>query len=224
MANGVELIQKDTKTDQYKFMIDDPRVNQTVDWIMKLLNKKLARYESDSWQKAAEGLINGTYAFHSATCYVAFYDGVAHFANQCPDATGWIPMPIGPSGTYDTPSTIFTSGFRAMGLPLNDEEDMQNNVKIMNYVFEPLEGENSESWMDDLKRHYFFDDLSFDYYIKLLHTTRYDYSGVLPTAVSNVLSTFNQVISGRKTLKEAFDSKKEGIQTEIDKYLNGINE
>jgi hypothetical protein len=42
--------------------------------------------------------------------------------------------------------------------------------------------------------------------------------------VSNVLSSFNQVISGRKTLKEVFDSKKESIQTEIDKYLNGVIE
>jgi hypothetical protein len=224
MANGVEFIQKDPETDLYKLMIDDPRVSQTVDWIKGLIDKKLAKYESDWWQKAAQGLIDGIYAFHSATCYHAFYDGEAHFANNCPDDTAWIPAPIGPSGTYDTPSTTFTAGFRAMGMPLNDEEDMKNNVTIMNYVFEPLDGEDSESWAADLQHQFFFDELSFQYYLQLLRTTKYDYSGILPNAASNILSSLNLAVSGKKTVKEVFDTNRDALQTEIDQYLNNIGE
>ncbi|MDF2686861.1 MAG: hypothetical protein K0S55_2044 [Clostridia bacterium] len=113
-----------------------------------------------------------------------------------------------------------------MAIPLfYDTESEENNLDIINYMFEPLEDETKDTWKDDMRNRYFFDDLSFRYYIEMFEGARTDYSSVVYKSVwNNIVPVYQDVLSGKKTSTEAVAAIKDLVVTEINQKLNHIGE
>jgi hypothetical protein len=88
-------------------------------------------------------------------------------------------------------------------------------------MFEPLDGETKDSWKDRVKRQYFFDDQSFEYYIDLFEGGTTDFSAVAYQSVwTDIPNVYRSIISGKKAVGEATLGIADKVNAEVDKLIN----
>ena len=213
---------------QYYYALEEKNATEALQYIKDMLDEGIGYYTSnDAWEKSAEMFMNRKSLFFEAYNKSSFVNADKHLANpdQFPEGHSWVPYPCGPMGTYGQSTAQFWFTSRFLALPENfDEYSREADVIIINAIFEPLDGDTEDSWKERIERNFFFDDLSFKYYIELYEGGEPDYSTQAYEAVWNLMPTaYKNIISGRMTTAEAVEFIADKAQADIDKNLNMIN-
>ncbi|MDF2685491.1 MAG: extracellular solute-binding protein family 1 [Clostridia bacterium] len=226
LSNGAAPVRYNESADTYEYGLNDPKALQALDWVNKLINdSKCAAYLNDWWEVGAKGFINGLYAFYVENAWTGFMEGPSHFATDMKEEYGWAPFPNGPSGEYGKWAAEITNEKRFIGMPVSPDEEYDIVLEIMDYMFEPLPGDDVNSWKDTLEKNFFYDDGgSFKYYLEMMEDSVTDYSTVMKDgmrdASKGVLFAYQKIIAGAKTPIEMVEQIKPFVESEIDKYLN----
>lgn len=222
ISNGVQLIDYNETTGKYESHIEDPRVAEAISYLKGMVDEGIGFYTSDAWEVAARMFKEKRTAFYEAYNKHAFVTAELHLASDLGEEYSWLPYPCGPKGTYGESTAQFWYSCRFLGMPLaSDEGNKECAVIIINDLFEPLEDETETSWWDVVKSNYFFDDLSYKYYIDLFEGGHTDYSASAYDAVfTHHVAIYNTVLSGKSSVAEAITKYAEKVQDNIDENLN----
>jgi ABC-type glycerol-3-phosphate transport system substrate-binding protein len=220
-GNAIEFVEEQNK---YVYGLNDPKAQQALQYIKDMLDQGIGYYTTgDGWEKAAKMFKEKRTGFYEAFNKMCFINAPLHLANDLGEPYAWVPYPVGPSGTFGKSTAQFWFTARFLGLPNNnlDDEELENNSLILNYMFEPLEGETKDSWKDRVKRQYFFDDQSFEYYIDLFEGGTTDFSAVAYQSVwTDIPNVYRSIISGKKAVGEATLGIADKVNAEVDKLIN----
>ena len=131
------------------------------------------------------------------------------------DNYGVVPFPHGPNGTADyTGSTITTTRF-STGIPVLCK-DPEMAADVLNAIFEPLPGyETEESIIDFLRKQYFFDDRDVNNFVKMYKTEYYNYRH---EGVTDVYININR----SKSMSEWLEQFAAADQTNKEKYIDNM--
>ena len=215
LSNGARPISKD-ETGNFVFGLDDPKAITALEYFRDLIKiEKIGTYITDSWQKANRGIMSGEYAFHCDASILGFFEGDAHYATELEIPWATISFPTGPDGNKDDATVYYSGKYLVMPL-LPDYSDMENNVLIMNHIFEPLDGEDANSWKSYIRENFFFEDDSFNHFIKNYEKAYPSYSIYLTTSNAKIVSVMDSVFNGKKAASEIVASVMTAVQTELD--------
>jgi hypothetical protein len=100
---------------------------------------------------------------------------------------------------------------------LNKAIETSKKGSIINAIFDPLEGEDENSWKTYLNKNYFFYEQDFNSYLKMLQNAKSDDSLKTLSIESNLNGVLGMVVQGYKTPKEAVSE----IESVINAIING---
>ncbi|MDF2685105.1 MAG: extracellular solute-binding protein family 1 [Clostridia bacterium] len=216
LSNGGSYLTID-ENGKLLYGLDSPESIEAIDWVKNLINdEQVGTYISDSYKLANRGIMNGTYAFHVDASILSFYDGEAHYAMEFEEPHGWIQFPVGPKGNYDIQTTGFSAA-KFLFMPLeNNDSNIEYDNEIINYIFEPLENETSDTWKTDMRRNFFFEDASFNYFIDAFENSLpSEYYYMTPKSY-NFEGIIGNILNSKKTPTEMLQSQHDKIMTEVD--------
>ena len=224
ISNGGNAITYVETQNKYVYGLTDPKAQQALQYIQDMLDQGIGYYTAgDDWAKAAQMFKDKRTGFYEAFNKMCFINAELHLASDLGEPYSWVPYPVGPSGTYGASTAQFWFTARLLGVLNNslDDDELENNSILINYIFSPLEGETKDSWKDNIKRRYFFDDQSFEYYINLFEGGTTDFSAVAYNSVWTLIPTvYRNVISGKKSVSEAALGIADSVNTELDEKIN----
>ena len=224
ISNGGNAIVFDNALNKYVYGLNDSMAQQALQFIKDMLDKGIGYYTvADEWAISAQMFKDRRLGFYEAFNKHSFVNAPLHLASDLGEPYGWVPYPCGPSGTYGVSTAQFWWTARFLGVVDNflDDDEMENNSILLNYIFSPLESETEESWKDLVKRRFFFDDLSFKYYIDLFEGGTTDFSAVaFNSAWTNIPNVYRQIFKGTKSVSESVLSVAEKVNTELDELVN----
>jgi ABC-type glycerol-3-phosphate transport system substrate-binding protein len=224
ISNGGNAIQFDEAQNKYIYGLTDPKAQQALSFIKEMLDQGIGIHtKGDTWAKAALMFKEKRTGFYEAFNKVCFVNAELHLASDLGEPYSWVPYPCGPSGTYGVSTAQFWFTARFLGVVNNflDDDELENNSILINYIFSPLEGEDKDSWKDQVKRRFFFDDQSFEYYIELFEGGSTDFSAIAYDSVwNNIPNVYRQIFSGSKSVSEAVLGVADKVNAELDKLIN----
>ena len=229
ISNGAAPVVYDERQGKYVYGLTDDRAVVALTYIKTMLDEGIGYHTvSDEWEKSAVMFKEGKTVFYDAFNKHTFVNAENHLANpnDFPNGHSWLPYPCGPSGTYGASTAQFWFTARFLTLVDNfDDVSLQSTVYIVNDLFEPLEGETTTSWRDNIKTNFFFDDLSFKYYIDLFEGGNPDYSAAAYDALwTNMPNVYRDIFSGKRGIAEAIDFYSDKIQADLDNNLNSLSD
>ena len=224
ISNGGNAITFDEAQNKYVYSLTDPKAQQALQYIKDMLDQGIGFYtKGDYWEKSARMFKEKKTGFYEAFNKNCFISGELSLADGLDEDYGWVPYPCGPSGTYGTSTAQFWFTARFLGVVNSslDDNELENNSILINYIFSPLEGETADSWKDMIKRRYFYDDLSFKYYIELFEGGTTDFSAIAYNSVwTDIPNVYSQIFNGTKSVGEAVQSMIDKVNAEINKLIN----
>jgi len=233
LANGGRSVYLDEKDGLYKFGMNDPKVLEALEWVRKLIREdESIKYIADWSTVGHRGFINGLYGFHLEQGWKGFQTGPDNFPMEILEEYAWCSFPIGPNGSYDTVSAVATSENRYFCIPISPDQEYELTLQIIDFMFNPLPGENKDSWQEELYRNYFWDGYdgqqSFKHYLNMVTNARLDYSTTIEQALRSdskgILSVYQKTINSTKSITEAIAAVQSFVETEINTKLNHIEE
>jgi multiple sugar transport system substrate-binding protein len=222
ISNGAEQIKFDEASGKYVYGLTDKRAQDALTFINDMLKEGIGFYtQNDDFLKAFTMFINRKVGFFEAFNKTTFINDEIHLASLKEDYS-WLPYPCGPEGTYGKSTAQFWLTARFLGLLDNKDEEMLNyDVTLINDIFEPLKDETTESWKTYIQRNFFYDDLSFKYYIELFEGGHPDYSAVAYEAVwTTIPGAYRKIFLGKQTVAEALNSIENTVNSALDTTLN----
>ena len=224
LSNGGNAITFDETQNKYIYGLNDPKAQQALQYIKDMLDQGIGYFtKGDDWQKSALMFKEKKTGFFEAFNKNCFVTGELFLSDGLDEDYAWVPYPNGPIGTYGTSTAQFWCTARFLGVVNNslDEDELENNSILINYIFSPLEGETAESWKDMVKRRFFFDDLSFKYYIELFEGGTTDFSAVAYNSVwIDIPNVYRQIFNGTKSVGESVQGITDKVNAELDKLIN----
>jgi hypothetical protein len=223
LSNGGNYLSVD-ENGKLLYGLDSPESAEAIDWVKRLINdEQVGIYINDSYKQANRGIMSGAYAFHCDASILSFYDGEAHYAMEFKEPHAWIQFPVGPKGDYGIPTTGF-AGSKFLFMPVeNNDSNIEYDNEIINYIFEPLENETGDTWKEDMRRNFFFEDTSFNYFIEAYgKSSPSEYVYMTPKSY-NFEGMIGSIISSKKTTAEMLQSQHDKIMTEVDEINSQIN-
>jgi len=129
----------------------------------------------------------------------------------------WIPVPVGPSGTWGKWASQISFADRYLCFPAGgaDEDVLQ---AIVPALFEPFEGMDKYAWRDIFSRRLFFEEESRKWFFEMYDNAEYNYHQTLPIWFSGAYTT--NVLQGKKSASEVIATVMSKAQAEIDKNYN----
>ncbi|MDF2685941.1 MAG: hypothetical protein K0S55_1122 [Clostridia bacterium] len=223
-ANGANPVYFDKTTNKFEYGLKDPNAIQALDWVHKLIYEdKTCEYVNDWWQKGSHGFVTGRYAFCAEYSWLGFMTGDDHYATEMEEPFGWLPFPVGPNGIYGNWGGDITDDVRFLGLPVTPDGEYEKALAIMEYIFEPLDGETKDTWKEDFKHNFFYEDNSFKYLMEMYENSVPDYSTLLNSALRSdkgVLGAYQRILANRETPAEAAEKIESFVNTELENLNN----
>lgn len=188
-----------------------------LNWVKRLIRERKVSYdmkmELDDGRLDTLAFINGRTAFLVGNAYRGVVNSQDSLLYTLGEDLRWISFPEGPALGEGQTTAAFGSDDRFCAVTATIGQNAANGAPILNAIFEPMEGEDENSYLEVLQREYFFYDKDFSLYESLLQNASSD--GTLPAyslteAVENVIAG---VVSGTKSGKQAL--------IEIEGFVNG---
>ena len=131
-----------------------------------------------------------------------FYNGVGYPLTVLEDGFRWIEFPEGKN--FNGKATSFYTKDDTF-LALSHGFDAENKGIVLNAIFEPLKGEDTESWKSYVAENYFFYEEDAELYFDLLKDSVSDFSVLTLNTNDSIDDIFESVITGKKSAKEAVE-------------------
>lgn len=172
-------------------------------WLGQLVRDNKVTYDiegSASDNPDVEAFVNFYTAFHVSDSSVGFSESEMFPMFVFGDDFHWIEFPAGPS--FKGRTTAFYSSSDQF-IAISNTVDIGITGKIMNALFEPLDGEDETGWKDYIERNFFFSPEDYMIYEKMITYAESDWSVLTGNTNSAENEIFAAVIDGVKTPKEA---------------------
>lgn len=217
-SNGCTLVRKQDDG-RLVFNLPSDEATEAVDFMKKLNNDdKIFSPSLGSWEAYCDMLIEGQYTFLCEYSWVGLSKDNGRVGLYMEEEFDWIPFPRGPHGNTEHLATFADANF-AIFVPVNA------NTWSVGYLFTELFSplyDTPYGWHDDFRREVFWNDESFDIYIKMLDSAVSDYC-LLVSKVSP-LTIIESAVSGKVSAKEKLESIAEQAQAQLDNEYNRLLE
>lgn len=184
----------------------DFKTMEALDWVADLVNKEKVCYVPGNLEAVNNvdvmSFTDQYTAFLVSDSYTGFYGGSAYPLSVLEDGFRWIEFPKGPDFKGKT-TAFYDKNDSFLALSKGFKSDVKGVV--LNAIFEPLDGEDTESWKDFMGMNYFFFEEDADLYFDILQSAVSDYSVLTVNTNDSINDIFESVISGKKTSKEAVE-------------------
>ncbi len=172
-------------------------------WLGDLVRENKITYDIDgsaSDNPDIEAFVNFYTAFLVSDSSVGFSDSEMFPMYVFGDDFRWIEFPKGPAFTGETTAYYSSSD---QFLAISNTVDIGIAGKIMNALFEPLDGEDETGWKDYIEDNFFFYSEDYLLYEKMISNAKTDWSVFTTKTNLSEDDIFAAVIDGTKTPKEA---------------------
>lgn len=204
-SNGGQRLKED-EDGKYVCGYYDSKTMEALDWVNELVTKEQVCYvpgNLDSVDNVDVMSFTDQYtAFLVSDSYTGFYGGDAYPLSVLDDGFRWIEFPEGKSFKGET-TAFYTKDDSFLALSKGFRADTKGVV--LNAIFEPLNGEDTESWKDFLRTNYFFYEEDAELYFDILKNAVSDHSVLTLNTNSSIDDIFVGVVNGQKTAHEAVE-------------------
>lgn len=145
----------------------------TLDWLKSMIVNDKVSYDLkmgfDNGYLDVLAFTNGRTAFLITNSYAGVCGNSDFPMETFYDKLGWIAFPIGPYYNKETVPSYFSGNDIFNAIATTREEDLYKGAMILDRIFDPLDGEDENSWKRIMMDNYFFDQKSCDLYIDMLN-------------------------------------------------------
>lgn len=213
-SNGATIVRQ-TEDGTLVFNLPSDEATEAAEWLQKLINQyQVLDMTSYTWDVYCDMFIKGQYAFLAEYSWVGLSKDNGRVGLYMEEEFSWIPFPRGPKGSDEVLATYAGSNF-ALFIPVNAA--VYDIGLFMETLLEPLY-ENDYGWRENFKREVFWNDESYEVYIKMLDSAVSDYT--MLTSNSSPLTAFSAVVNGTKSITQAYEEIAEKAQTQLDNEYN----
>ncbi|MBQ2720189.1 MAG: hypothetical protein IJF23_01510, partial [Clostridia bacterium] len=199
-----------------KYTLNSPEAIEAMDFIRSLAERDLICDGGDR-QNITPFVENKRAFFLEFTHLGLSSEGSNNLSYQMEEAYEWIYFPTGPSGDMNsTQRTSFSYHSRIFYAPANSDAEVHS--VLLPYLLQPLPGETTEDWQDELERNNFFTKESFEYFQMIRDEAFYDYTVFIP--FSEMQSTLLNITKGTKSAAETLNSLETKFQDSLDRLYN----
>ena len=215
-ASGA-TVAKENEDGTLSYNLPSKEADTAAEWLKKLNNelKVLDPNTSGSWEYYCDMFTGGQYAFLAEYSWVGLSKDNGRVGLNMEEEFSWVPFPRGPLGNKDVLATYADANF-AMFVPINGETDEIGYV--MTELFEPLYEGNNYGWREDFEREVFWDETSYNLYIRILDSAVSD--NMLYASSSNLVNNLSAVVKGTKSVQQAFSEIADKVQAQLDSEYN----
>lgn len=213
-SNGCQVVEK--QGEKNRFALTNNKAYETFDWLKGLKDKNLI-YQTgygDFNQHKMLFFVGESFNFTHMTQF--------HIDTDTPvykhDGYGFAPFPCGPNGEYGIGGSYITQGRRLNWLLKAGQMEKDDLGRLMNILFEPLEGTNRKAWIDFLEKSVFYyreDDRNA--FLNMVENVKYDWSSPLESAYSSLTGAFGKILNGSESAASALGAVEEKINNQLDK-------
>lgn len=215
-SNGSKLLTEDYQGKNVCGWNNDQTLDALM-WVKKLIKEDKVSYdlkmEYDDGRLDTLAFINGRTAFLVGNAYAGVATSQDSPLYTLGEDLRWISFPRGPALPVDRTTAAYGTSDRFCAITASVGQNIANGVPILNAIFEPMEGEDENSYREVLKREYFFYDEDFEVYSAMMEKAESE--GVFPASslMNDIQNVLSGVVSGVKSGKQAL--------IEIESVVNG---
>ena len=219
-SNGGQIIDGSNE-DGYEFGLKSDKSIQALDWLNSLNSAGYfhdGSLEDFSKQQLSSDLVGPSYY---GTNFNPNSDTADEYISTNLNDYGFITFPTGPQGDeYDVGA--YTYLHRRLNYISNlSDIEAENSAKIVNYIFDPLDGSGEEGWKEYAQNMIFTtnnNQACMDNFSFIMEQMGYDYSVQMSrSAYDQLNSTFKTVINGTKSASEAISAVEEIVMSNFNK-------
>jgi len=204
-SNGGQRLKEDD-LGRYVCGYFDSKTMEALEWVRDLVNKEKVCYVPGNLDSAKNvdvmSFTDQYTAFLVSDSNTGFYSGSGYPLSVLEDGFRWIEFPKGKSFTGKTTS-FYTK--EDSFLALSKGFDAKNKGVVLNAIFEPLKGEDTESWKSFVSENYFFYEEDAELYFDILKNAVSDFSVLTLNTNDSIDDLFESVITGKKSAREAVE-------------------
>lgn len=204
-SNGGQRLKED-ESGKYVCGYYDSKTMEALEWIKDLVNKEKVCYSPGKLDSADNvdimSFTDQYTAFLVSDSYTGFYNGYGYPLTVLEEGFRWIEFPRGKSFSGETTS-FYTKDDTFLALP--SSFDAENKGIVLNALFEPLNGEDTEGWKSFVSENYFFYEEDAEFYFDILQNAVSDFSVLTLNTNDSIDDIFESVILGKKSVKEAVE-------------------
>ena len=219
-SNGGQIIDGSNE-DGYEFGLKSDKSIQALDWLNSLNSAGYfhdGSLEDFSKQQLSSYLVGPSYY---GTNFNPNSDTADEYISTNLNDYGFITFPTGPNGDENDVGA-YTYLHRRLNYISNlSDIEAENSAKIVNYIFDPLDGSGEEGWKEYAQNMIFTtnnNQACMDNFSFIMEQMGYDYSVQMSrSAYDQLNSTFKAVINGTKSASEAISSVEEIVMSNFNK-------
>ncbi len=219
-SNDANLVAYDESTGLYSFSLEDPKVEETLQWLQGLYKSGALRIVSGTTGNSTIGNLVNNFIEERAMFMVEHtYHGTTDRESLAYRANfdfSWIPFPKGPSAELYNYNASISGADRYYGLPAIGTDDETLSI-IIPELFSSFEGLDNLAWRDYFSMGMFFSDESQEWFFKMYENVSNNYDWLTGFFNSSYSA---KIIDESKSIAEILQSYANLGQKEIDKKLN----
>ncbi len=204
-SNGGQRLKED-EFGRYVCGYFDSKTMEALEWVRDLVNKEQVCYIPGNLSSADNvdvmSFTDQYTVFLVSDSGTGFYNGAGYPMTVLEDGFRWVEFPEGKG--FDGKATSFYTKDDTF-LALSHGFDAENKGIVLNAIFEPLKGEDTESWKSYVAENYFFYEEDAELYFDLLKDSVSDFSVLTLNTNDSIDDIFESVITGKKSAKEAVE-------------------
>lgn len=205
-SNGGKRLAS-TSGNAYTCGYNDEKTIKALEWVYKLVNKDKVCYtpaqNSDSTTIDIMSFTDKYTVFLVSDSYAGIYEGTGYPLAVFEDGFRWIEFPKGTGFTGKT-TAFYTKD--DMFLALSKGTDASKSGIILNALFEPLDGDDTESWKSWLSSNYFFYPEDCELYTSMLNSAVSDGSLLTQNTNNSENDVFEKVMNGQTSAQAAVET------------------
>ncbi len=214
-ANGAAVVKRDSEG-RLQYNLPSQEAATATEWLKKLKNElQVFDPESGGWEYYCDMFANGQYAFLAEYSWVGLSKDNGRVGLNMNEEFSWVPFPRGPQGNRDVLATYAEANF-AVFVPVNAE--ISDIGYLMTELFEPLYEGDNYGWRNDFKREVFWDERSYDLYIKILESAVSD--DLMYSSSVALVSTLQRIVAGHVSEQQVFEEVADKVQAQLDRDYN----
>lgn len=209
-SNGCVIAEQDS-TGKYVSKIDDDKAYAALEFLAGLYKDKL--YTTDGIGKFNDSL---AVFVGCETYYATHHYSSANYPVSFMTDLGFIQCPYGPNGSPDLVTGFIQAHRRLNWITNANSKGVEEIGIVLDFMFSPLD--DAGGWKSYAEGQIFHHQQGYDNYARQLENINYNYSIQAP--IIKTTGAFSEVITGRKTAKEALESLSMNIQAALDENMN----
>jgi len=228
LSNGAKYA-KDNGDGTYTFSLNDEKTYKALSWLREMFEMKLI--------KTAVNEKNFTDKKDTAFYVMPVWWGYRYNEKEnwpinafSEGGYSWSQFPKGPDGSdNDAKSGGAFINDRFVSITSSGFIEPENIGKIMDFIFDPLDGEEKDTWKKDFKRDHFYDssdyittktDHSYEVYTNMLENANLDMIMFMESKRDAIYTALKSAVTGSKTPAETIEALVSGCQAELDNFSN----